>query len=430
MMKRILALILCLLSLLSMAACAAAPAETTPSTEAAGESTGATEAIDDYPYPQIKEKLSWDGINAFPIKRSDMTVMEMRKLCVDFFRYTKTALWIPNANFKYMRSTVSEKTDELVKGTIYGGLPYIGSANGNIYRLLDYMDPETGVVDIRRATKNQKVFGNQCANGAYWGWGRVINSADYGGTPTMVQANGFLRIGPYTYDDSKLANTVEDGTINVCKSNGEQIMYQSYAQLQPADGLVYYTTAGHVIMCSSVPHVEYVAGTDKIDGEKSYITIIDQSTKFLERTNASGDKFLHTSYVDHKFTFKKLFEDYYLPFTFAEFLGTDPVEDTEVAFSFTGDTITVKELFSSVATANYGISDIYAVVKDSTGKEVYRHVDRAKAANEREIKLIRNGDTTDKWGTLDVKNGEFTVEVMLQLSTGERPVVYSGKLVA
>ena len=184
-----------------------------------------------------------------------------------------------------------------------------------------------------------------------------------------------------------------------------------------------------MIMCASVPHVEYIAGTEEIDGEKSYLYIIDQHQAWVEGTNADGDTFLYKNYVDRKMTFNQLFKDSYLPFTFAEFLGTNPIEETECTFSHTGDTITVKELFATKVTANYGISDIYAVVKDASGKEVYRHAIRAKNGNSDALLLVRNADNIDTWGTLDISSGEFTVEVIAQLSTGERPTVYTGKLV-
>lgn len=426
-MKRIFALLLCLVTMLSLAACAGTPAETTaPSTETE-QPTETTGPVDDFPYPTIKDKLTWDKINAFPIKRSDMTVEEMRKLCVEFFRFEKSFMWMPNNSHKYPY-TKKDSIDELSKGTIYGGLPYVTVGSGNVYRLMDYIDEKTGIVDIKRAAAIPTLFGNQCSGAAFWAWGRVINSAAYGYTSTFVAKNGFIKIGPYTYDENLSGFEVGTDTISICKNNGNQTMYQSYALLQPADGLVQWTTAGHVIMCASTPHVEYVAGTDQIDGEKSYITIIEQSTKWLDGTNAAGDAYRYKSSCDKKMTFAKLFSGSYIPFTFGEFLGTDPVEETKCEFSFTGDTITVKELFASTATANYGICDLYASVKDSSGKEVYRHAVRTKMTGEKELALTRQGNV-DKWGTLDVKNGEFTVEVSCQLSTGERPVIYSGKLV-
>ena len=89
-MKRFFALLICLAALLSLAACAAPPQETTaPATQPS--ETQPTEPVDDYEYPEIKEKLTWEKINSFPVKTSDMTVEEMRELCVDFFQFSKSS---------------------------------------------------------------------------------------------------------------------------------------------------------------------------------------------------------------------------------------------------------------------------------------------------------------------------------------------------
>ena len=420
--------LLLLLCLLSLTACAVQPAETQPA-ETQPTQTQPTEPADDYDYPEMKEQLTWEKINSFPIKSSDMTVEEMRKLCVDFFRFTKSALWTPKEDYKYIRNS-SGDIDEFFRGTVYGSLPYVGLGTGNIYRLMDYMDEETGAVDVKAAAKVPALFGNQCSIGSYWAWGRVINSVNKeAATPHMYQANGYIRVGPYTYDDNRGKFTEDENTVDICQENGEQIMFQSYAALQPADGLVQFTTAGHVMMCASVPHVEYIAGTDQIDGEKSYLLIIDQHKKWSEGTNESGDTYLYKNYVDRKMTFQKLFDNSYLPFTYAEFLGTDPVEETICTFSHTGSTLTVSELFSSQVNANYGIADLYAVVKDASGKEVYRHAMRAQVGGCKELAFTKIGGNVETWGTLDVSNGDFTVEVIAQLATGERPTVYTGKLV-
>ena len=124
-----------------------------------------------------------------------------------------------------------------------------------------------------------------------------------------------------------------------------------------------------------------------------------------------------------------MYSTHYVPFTFGEFQGTDPVEETVCEFSYTGDTITVSDLFKTKVTSNYGISDVYAIVKDSEGNEVYRHGARCQRAGQLEVELKRNYDYIVKWGTLDVSNGDFTVEIVVQLGTGERPTIYTGKLV-
>lgn len=410
-MKKVTAGIFALCLVLSLCACG-------------NKETKSTEPVDNYNYPEIQEKLTWEAINAFPVKSEDMTEDEMRDLCVDFFRFTKTALWIPNQNWEYIK-TKNGNTDSMYKGNIYGGLPYIGVASGSIYRLMDYIDEETGVVDMTEPMNNPKLFGNQCSIGAYWGWSRVVNSANYLWTSGMVQRNGFLRVGPYTYDDN--LSHYEAGvftTADIINQNGADVMYASYAAMKRADGLVYFTEAGHTMMCVTDPVVVYAAD-GRIDGNQSYITIIDQHGEWSEATNASGDTYRYKNYVDRKFTFNQLLTANYIPFTFGEFLGTDPVEPTECAFSHTGDTVTLEQLVTGKVTANYGVSDIYAILKDQNGKEVLRGVKRAETANVLSLDFVKAVDMTD-WKAYAGKG--YTVEILCQLGTGERPTLYTGIL--
>ena len=105
------------------------------------------------------------------------------------------------------------------------------------------------------------------------------------------------------------------------------------------------------------------------------------------------------------------------------------MEETECTFSHTGKTITAEELFTAKVTSNYGICDIYASVKNAVGEEVYRHAVRMDQAGFTELDMQKEGPTVAIWGTLDIAAEDFTVEVAVQLATGERPVVYCGKLV-
>jgi len=391
-------------------------------------------------YTKLKNALSWENICSFPIKRSDMTVQEMRELCVNFFRYCKTAVWICDQDVTFRRAKATNTPDKMTAGTVYGGLPYVGLGSGNIYRLLDFLDPNTGVVDMSAVidiantegdtsvvSETMKIFGNQCAIGAYWGWGRVINSASYSGTPSMTQIKGFIRVGPYTYEpfnDALTGFTSTNTTTKIVQANGRQTMYESYAQLHLADGLVYYTTAGHVIMCSSEPVV--VRNEDgSINDTKSYITIIDQATAWKTATNAAGDTYSYKSGVDTKMTFSQLYSGKYIPFTFKEFLGTDPVEPTECSFTHKAETITPVHLKAASVVSNYGISDAYAILKNASGETVLTSVTRATGAHKKTLSFNSCVDTA-AWGEYAGK--DHTVEIVMQLATGERYVIYRGKL--
>lgn len=381
-------------------------------------------------HPTIHNTLTWEKINAFPIKSKDMSIRELRQLCVDFFRFNKTVLWTPNKEYTFIKSSKTRNTDTLTPGTVYAGFPY-AMGTGNCYRLMDYID-ENGVADVTRAAKCFRMFASQCSIGAWWGWGRVISSARYDWTQNMSHGNGFLRVGEYTYDDKILDFAKGHNTIPICEANGEQVMFRSYALLQTGDGMVYYTTAGHVVMVSSDAHVEYLPD-GSIDGENSFVTVIDQTNKWLEE-----DGVTMKANVDAKWNFDYLFAKHYLPFTFPEFLGEHPIEDTVCEFSHKGQTITGEQLFHSKITCNYGIADAYATVTDGEGREIYHHAVRCVKASQKELAFVQteqedevnlNGklDRVDFWGQLPV-SGTYDLTVEVQLATGERPIVYSGRL--
>lgn len=445
MKKRLILLLSMLLVLCVLAACKAGGEEATKPSSKPKATTSVSRYESADIYQQLPDRLSWEKVNEFPVVNENMTIDEARKLCVDFFRYAKTALWIPADSMEFIKNA-SGTLDEIVEGAVYGGLPYVGVASGNIYRLMDYMDPDTGVVDIKNAVNEDekydgwKTFGNQCSIGAYWGFGRVINSANYKWTQNCLVVNKMPRVGPYTYDDDlKVLSAKADGvnTVKILSENGREVMFQSYAQLQPGDGMVYYTTAGHVVMISALPEVVYREdGT--IDGNRSFLTYIDQGqTWYEDGMSAEGTPFTYKGGVDTKHSFESVFNGNYMPFTFLEFLGEDPFENSKVTFSYNGgDTITTTDLFASSVTANYGISDVYAVVYDGNGNEVYKHAVRCTQANQKTLKLLRNQPEKSKvpqvetWGNLGFAPGKpLTVKILVQLSTGERPTIYEGTLV-
>ncbi|MBR2309138.1 MAG: hypothetical protein IKA47_01210 [Oscillospiraceae bacterium] len=407
----------------------------------------------------IHENLTWEQINSFPIKRTDMTVEEMRQLCLDFMVFNKTFLWTPDQTVNYIRNSAGS-ADVMNQGQIYGGLPYVGVATGNPYRMMDYINPETGLVDMQKAlpllgTKDRleyadlKFFGNQCSICVYWGWGRVMNSAKYLWTSSVVPNNDFVVLGDVVIPEGTTGWNKTYGTDECVTENGEQVLFEGYAQLQKADGMVYYTTAGHLIMAYSDPVV--VRNEDgTINGDESYIYIIDQAQTWEEATNDSGDTYLRKKSVNAKKTFTQLFASNYIPFTFKEFLETDPIELTEVSLvkgstslitgtiseedrSFqtakTTTALTWSQLMDCSITSNYGIVDAYIIVTDNWGNELYKHAVRTETAGNKKLTLKETGAAVTTWETKALESGKtYSAQIVVQLATGERPTVFEGKL--
>ena len=319
-------------------------------------------------------------------------------------------------------------------GQVYGGLPYVGLASSAIYRIMDFIDEETGVVDIYTAGgkdhEYQKMFGNQCANGAYQGWSRFINSAKYSGTPRMTLANVFIPVGTYTYPEYTTSWTAEYNTKAVCAENGDQTIFESYAQMIPADGFVNFTTAGHVMMLVSEP-VVVRAADGKIDGAQSYVYITDQHVQFSTYQHEGGDTCQAANYINKKMTFQSLISSGYLPFTYKEWLGEDPIEAPEYKFDYTGDSIELSKLYNVKITSNYHIYDIYAEIYDAAGNEVVKIGTHNSGASEYELKLMKVGMQAVCWGDVEKLDAskDYTVKVYLQSGTGERPTLWEGKLI-
>ena len=387
-------------------------------------------------YPDLGEdQLTWEGLNALPMKRAGMPTDEARQVCVDFWRYCKTALWMPDERYEiYLEEDGVQVLKRWMEPAgIYAGLPYVTTGAGNLYRLFDFMDEETGVVDISEAGSYGGVLlGNVCSTGCYWSWARVMNSAEYTWSQYSVYQKGCLPVGPYTYDLNtiRFMQQSDQGTDDICAANGEQVIYQSYAAMDIADGLVcHWEKNGHIMMCSVKPVVVYNPdGT--INGQDSYMHIIEQGGSWDPGVSAGGIPYQYEYSLDKKFTFEKLLQQKYIPFTFGEFNGTDPIEETEVTFSYSGETITEKQLFSAKVTSNYHISDIYVYVYDAQGNEIYKHVVRARLTSMKELKVHKIVDQTYTWGDWENVSVGDTVKVEVQLGTGERPVVWEGKIAA
>lgn len=409
-------------------------------------------------YNPIKNILSWDDINSYPIKTQDMTVDEMRQLCVDFFEYSKTFLWTPDESIEYVRNK-NDSNDTMSQGTVYGGMPYVGNASGSPYRYMDYVNPETGLLDMKKfmpavgtadtlPMEALLYFGSQCAKTAGLGWGRVINSANYRATSYLLPANGVILLGDIEMDQTKTSWSANYRTTQVCQENGKQRMFEAYAQLRKADGMVYYTTAGHVVMAySDAVVVRNPDGT--INGDESYVMIIHQAQKWSAQENEYGDQYQMKSSINGKTTFTKLYNESYVPFTFAEFVSGDPVEVTTLTLTQGENTLlsgTIREedrAFVADATleemtftdlcdvridANYGVTDAYIIVYNARGQELYKHAVR-NSSSLQYIKMAASGDKVDTWEYGKLEQGKvYQAELVVQLTTGERPILWSGDL--
>lgn len=335
-------------------------------------------------------------------------------------------------------------------------------------------------------------LGNQCSSSSSWSWGRVINSACFGDTCDLNIYNGFIPVGCYTYGYEHNGNyygpldiqafgkksetnprgyDTDDVITDWNATNGTDGMFKCYAMMKPGDCLV---DEGHALMVKEVNI--YTTKSGEVDYTLSSVKVLEQIEAWGQETTLNGVPFKNQGGVDRLYTFPQLQKDAYIPFTFLELLDeNDPqdkmhldyynayadklvsVKNRYQHFTFTdamngqgvekavtyctheGSTITPADLVNMVVGSNYSISDVFVTATDSTGAVLKESIFRAPYTNYREVSMAENKSTweVDEVGNLvaicegfgPLANGETTLTVSLQLSTGEKLVAYTGTLV-
>lgn len=421
-MKRVLALILALCLLGSLCACGS-NANTPPETTLAPAAK-----------TNVAKPLTWADIDALPIANDSMSEEELRQLCLDFMNMQMQFTWTPSQTTNMINAEKDATTvvKTFQSGMVYGGTPYLTAKCSNLYTMMEYYDERNGMLDLSGGQETLNMIGNQCSSSTFWAWNRVCASANHATTANILEKNGCLRVGPYQY-----VGNVEDngwdgyygegcGTDLICSTNGMQTMFQSYALMKPADGIVSSTYA-HVQMIASTPNVVRDAAGN-IDGVKSTVKYTDQDGQYYPGTQADGSAYEHVGGYEVEVTFWDLYEKAYIPFTFAELNKQKPVEKSVTTMDYTGESVNLLQLSLAKVTSNYSISDITIVVKDENGNQVFRKLTTIhdNSPNHRTAEVGKAATAMDLSQYAD---GKHTIEISARIGTGEKPVVYTGTLV-
>jgi hypothetical protein len=165
-----------------------------------------------------------------------------------------------------------------------------------------------------------------------------------------------------------------------------------------------------------------------INPTESYLLVCEQETSGTRDRNKpilqENGKYLRTlGMVDKKYTFTDLFMKGYIPFTFKEFLGQDPVEAgkawigdkiTEIA---SGQDMTYQDLFTKSLLGNYVISNVEVTVKDASGKELMTYDPSVHTAPSTYQVSLKDCLIEEK--LTPFVNGTNTIHIYARLANGE-----------
>ena len=205
-------------------------------------------------------------------------------------------------------------------------------------------------------------------------------------------------------------------------------MYESYALVKPADGLVhaYAGSGGHMRMVAG--SVNVVRNEDKtINGAKSTLVYLDQIASWSDSLQSDGTAYEIEGGLDVVVTFEELFNDGYIPFTIAELNKDASIEAGKASLNLSGQTnVSASTLSRATLTANYVISNIDVVVKNAEGEEVYSNTTLTYGLP-REYAM---NTTFDASAVAALGGNGATIEVNVRIGNGQLITVYSGNLPA
>lgn len=423
-MKKLIALLLALLTVFSLFGCGAKEAEPTAAVEQKRDYSAFANIVAD-------PKTWYDELMALPIANENMTEDELRQLCVDAMRANLTFVWTPTMDINYS-FTLLERTSEVslpARKMAYSGMFYCNNnARGNVWKALQYYDIETGAMDIE-AMGGQLlgVLSSACARGCEWGWARVANST---GLETMTSYNQYnsniALVGSYKYGIGKYSFGSGSGTKDIIKDNGESVILDSYAVMKPADG-VYSSSSYHVMMVASAPVI--VKDKDgNIDPKESYVLVLEQDavgskTDKQDTLQSNGVTLRGLGGVDNKYTFQDLLDKGYLPFTIKELIGQEPVEAGEAYIGQqnqpleNGTDMVLHDVLAKTLFANYAICTVETQIKNPDGevlaKQRYDHQTTPFTFHA----SIASGDFEEV--AAPYANGKNTVHVYVRMANGE-----------
>lgn len=366
-------------------------------------------------------------------------LQERRQTVLDYMRSSLSLLWTPTETLTYgLAARDNGTTLKLYAGRIYQGLPY-SYAVGTEQSFLEYSvgQDDRGVHTISNLEATAVNFesyggrvGNDCSGCLTNAWSQVGTSFTTSRSSNMTNQWGAIPVGNYDFCPELKESGLINYTGNVTKANGEQRIYEAYADLMPADAVFYVATSGsnHVRLVSEV-HVERNAdGT--INGESSYIVVLEQTRSNQNAVKTKQVEGIGTVYViggvDVKYTFAKLYSGNYIPCTIRELRDPSPVEETWI--TDTQVEHTAENIFEGTVMSNRYIDCVTVAIYDMEGNEIQSVTGRAKRGANKNYLLTRF--VTEKPGSMigsvDVsllESGQYRCTVTARLTTTEEYVV-------
>ncbi len=326
------------------------------------------------------------------ISKQKDVIDQRRDQVVDYREKDVSVLWRSDRDFVYALSTsdlppeerTGSKIVKIYKDRIYRGVIYSYAA-GDIGTFLDYSagQDENGIHTISgltwqdvstaggSATRVARI-GNDCGASIQLAYGSIGHNRSICGITKMSPVHGYYHVGKF---DAPVEYNVDTPLVN--KTNGKEVMYQAFSQLQKGDAIVRVRQPGwnsHGIMVAGVNVVYNAKG--KIDPAKSTLLLYHQSSSGVLSEDKYYDEKLGCDVYEigliHTRSFEWAYDDAYIPVTPEILIDPTPIEKAVVTDSLSEYTTdySLYNLFTGTISSNWMIADAEIVIKDDSGNVV------------------------------------------------------------
>lgn len=316
-----------------------------------------------------------EGNTANPVPTVDK-----RTMVYDYMVSMSEVVWTPTGNID---TTDIAKTLYYNKGKEYHGLPYINlDVDTDLEEFMEVLRYDEATKKYYYdETERSKILGNDCSSAILLSWKLLDGNIKATNTNDMFPLGaktGVYILGNLKADDFKT-------TAEIIKANSSDDYFAALTTLKKGDAiLTRWTTengghAGHIRMLVGEPTVTK-KGNGEINPGRSYVTTIEQ-TNSMDKERKDG---VNTCwYVNHTYTFQKLYESGYVPVSCDALISDkfEPYQELKIKASGINSKKTLantKSLMGEV-TANYAIQKAEVKLERDDGTVIFDSVSKPRS---------------------------------------------------
>ncbi|MBR5322713.1 MAG: hypothetical protein IKU48_04135 [Clostridia bacterium] len=362
-MKKILFLLTALLLVLCMASCGNETTKTPNETSSETAGGDGVETVVDDKKNEPKRLTEEEKAQYYKVQEFDLPE-NFRDALVDYMYKCASIKWVAKEDFSMIQDNGNWDVGlSYKKGTVYHGVPYTDTP-------VSFSFFEDKIEDGEYIPDK---FGWEEAPGLNCYSSIIIAYQQFephksGRVQSWIPGNTdwwMELVGEYEGKQT-------DVTHEICELNGKEVMYEAYSNLQRGDVIYDITEITNYLMhCRVVVEPATVVrnGAGKVIPSRSYVKCIE-STNAFDKSRTDGVN--TTWYVDHTYTFEKLFSAGYIPITFAAY--NKPLSEMEIPYIGLDKEITAALLSKGALTgtvkSNFPIQFLRAEIFDKDGNRV------------------------------------------------------------